>query len=1152
MLVNTAFLASKPGLKSTWGQTHGAASALAIAEAAQQHQGPVLALVKDTDAALKLRLELDFFLADTGLDCLTLPDWEILPYDSFSAHPDIVSERISTLNQITHLQQGVVIVPVATLLHRLPPMNYLAGNSFTLTTGQDLPQTQFRQRLDQAGYLLTETVTQAGEYALRGGLIDLYPMGSHAPLRIELFDDEIESLRYFDADTQRTTALITEFNLLPAREFPLTDAAISHFRQNFTSQFDLDPKACPVYQDVSQGFAPAGIEYYIPLFFNSMSSLLDYLPDTTLVIKQGDIESQAEHFWHDIDTRYEDYGHDIERPLLAPKQLFLFTDEMFFGLKQFPIIDLQDGALVEPEANKGHYNLGGAQNPQVAINSQLAKPLMALQTVLDGGHDGTQQNVLICAESAGRKEALIELFKALSHSPTEVENWPDFKLQKVSFGICIAPLEQGMNLPQQKLLVICEAQLFGHKVLQRRRRDKATENPNTAIHDLAELSISNAVVHQDHGVGRYNGLQSLSIDGQDAEFLVLLYANEATLYVPVSGIDLLSRYAGGENAPLHKLGGEQWSKAKRKAAEKIKDTAAELLHIYALREARDGYAFPRPDASYQAFCDAFPFEETPDQEQAIKMVLQDMMADQPMDRLVCGDVGFGKTEVAMRAAFMAVNGGKQVAILVPTTLLAQQHYQTLSDRFANWPVTVAVMSRFQTTAEQNKTAAQVEDGRLDILVGTHKILQGKLKFKRLGLLIIDEEHRFGVQQKESFKKLRSEVDILTLTATPIPRTLNMSMTGMRDLSIIATPPAKRISIKTFVRQDDTKIVKEAILRELLRGGQVYYLHNEVKTIENTADRLRELIPEARVSVAHGQMRERQLEQVMGDFYHKRSNVLVCSTIIETGIDIPTANTIIIERADKFGLAQLHQLRGRVGRSHHQAYAYLMIPHPKLLSKDATKRLEAIEAAADLGAGFTLASHDLEIRGAGELLGEEQSGQMQGIGFSLYMEMLNQTVEAMKKGETPNLDQPLSRGTEVNLHLPALIPDTYLPDVHNRLVMYQRIANAKHNAALKELQVEMIDRFGLLPEPIKNLFRQNRLKLKAQAIGITRIEASAGGGRMEFAKNTQVEPIALIKLVQTQARQFRLEGGTSLRFTLAMEKTETRFQRVEDLIKQLSP
>lgn len=1147
MLLQSISTPSKPGNKNMWGQCHGAASALAIAEAANVHQGPILALVVDTDAALKLRDELSFFMAGTGQQCLLLPDWEILPYDSFSAHPDIISERISTLNQITQMDKGVVVVPLATLLHRLPPMNYLAGNSFTLTTGQSLPQGQFRQRLDQAGYLLTETVSQAGEYALRGGLIDLYPMGSHAPLRIELFDDEIESLRYFDADSQRTTAVINDFHLLPAREFPLTDGAISHFRQNFTGQFDLDPKNCPIYQDVSQGFAPAGIEYYIPLFFSTMSTLLDYLPTSALVVKQGNIESQAEHFWQDIQARYDDYGHDLERPLLPPKQLFLAADEMFGQLKNFPNIEIQDGALETTDAKKGRYNLGGAQAPALAINNQLPNPLMALQTALQS--DGIK--VLVCAETAGRKEALSDLFKALPYSPFEIEDWPDFLSKKPSFGLCVASLEQGLNLPEQNILVVSEAQLFGQKVLQRRRRDKATENPNTAIHDLAELNIGNAVVHQDHGVGRYNGLQTLSIDDQEAEFLVLLYANEATLYVPVSGISLLSRYSGGENAPLHKLGGEQWVKAKRKAAEKIKDTAAELLHIYAVREARDGHAFPRPDESYQAFCDAFPFEETPDQEQAIKSVLSDMMADQPMDRLVCGDVGFGKTEVAMRAAFMAVNGAKQVALLVPTTLLAQQHYETLRDRFANWPVNVGVMSRFQSTSEQNKTMAQAEDGKLDILVGTHKILQGKLKFKRLGLLIIDEEHRFGVQQKESFKKLRSEVDILTLTATPIPRTLNMSMAGMRDLSIIATPPARRISIKTFVRHDDRKLVKEAILRELLRGGQVYYLHNEVKTIETSAQKLRELVPEARVSVAHGQMRERELEQIMGDFYHKRSNVLVCSTIIETGIDIPAANTIIIERADKFGLAQLHQLRGRVGRSHHQAYAYLMTPHHKLLSKDAVKRLEAIEATADLGAGFTLASHDLEIRGAGELLGEEQSGQMQGIGFSLYMDMLNQTVEAMKKGETPNLDQPLTRGTEVNLHIPALIPEHYLPDVHNRLVMYQRIANAQTDAALKELQVEMIDRFGLLTDSIKNLFRQNKLKLKAQALGVTRLEASSGSGRIEFGKQTHIDPMVLVKLVQSKPKQFRFDGGTNIRFTLPMEKTETRFQKVEDLIKQLS-
>lgn len=1147
VLIDSLNLPTSPNQHAFWGQCLGAGNALAIAEAALASQQPILAVVNSTDAALTIKAELDFFLADSEVQVHMLPDWEILPYDSFSAHPDIISERINTLNTIADLQQGIILVPIATLLHRLAPVEYLAGNSFALQEGQSLELGAFRKRLDQAGYQYTETVYQPGEYAVRGSLIDLYAMGSEAPLRIELFDDEVESLRYFDPDSQRTTDVIKSFSLLPAREFPLTDQAISQFRQCFNANFEVESNACPIYQDVSQGLAPAGIEYYIPLFYNlQMSTLLDYLPASTQVIRVGDLAPAIEHFWQDVHQRYDDYGHDVERPLLAPKHLFLSQDEAFGLLKQQTNMHLQEAAFEDPQAAKGQSNLGFIPLPDVAINNQLAKPLIALESLLQ-----TQAKVLICAESAGRREALLELLKRLPESPKELDGWQEFCQSDHDFAICVAPLERGLNLPAQHLCLISEAQLFGQKVLQRRRRDKETANSDLAIRDLAELTIGSPVVHQDHGVGRYMGLQSLAVDGQEAEFLVMEYADEAKLYVPVASLQLLSRYTGGgETSPLHKLGGEAWQKAKRKAAEKIKDTAAELLHIYALRAARDGFAYPRPDDSYQAFADAFPFEETPDQQQAIQAVIKDMLADQPMDRLVCGDVGFGKTEVAMRAAFIAATGGKQVAILVPTTLLAQQHYETLRDRFADWPVNVAVMSRFQTPKQQAAIEKQVEDGNLDILVGTHKIIQGKLNFKRLGLLIIDEEHRFGVQQKESFKKLRSEVDILTLTATPIPRTLNMSMAGMRDLSIIATPPAKRISIKTFVRQYESKLVKEAMLRELLRGGQVYYLHNDVSTIDTAAQKISELVPEARVAVAHGQMRERQLEQVMSDFYHRRANVLVCSTIIETGIDVPSANTIIIDRADKFGLAQLHQLRGRVGRSHHQAYAYLLTPHPKVLSKDATKRLEAIEATADLGAGFTLASHDLEIRGAGELLGEEQSGQMQTIGFSLYMEMLNATVDAMQKGETPNLDQPFERGTEVNLNLPALIPESYLPDVHNRLIMYQRIANAENPATLKELQVEMIDRFGLLPEPIKFLFRQTKLKLKAKAMGIVKVEASAGSGRLVFGKHTQVEPMALVKLVQTQPRQFKLDGSNQLRFIVPMEHFETRFQRVEDLLKQL--
>ncbi len=1147
MLIKTAYLPSNSSQQSYWGQCPDAGSALAITEAAQLANTPLLVLVNNTDNALSLKAELQFFLAGSDIQVHMLPDWEILPYDNFSAHPDIISERIKTLNAIGSIAQGIILVPVATMLHRLAPTHYLAATSFALQTGQALSLDAFRQRLDQAGYQFTETVFQAGEYAVRGSLIDLYAMGSHAPLRIELFDEQIESLRHFDPDSQRTTEIIQAFHLLPAREFPLTEPAISQFRQAFNAQFEVNSSHCPIYQDVSQGLVPAGIEYYIPLFYDlKMATLLDYLPAQISIVRVGNLNQAIEHFWQDINQRYSDYSHDVERPLLPPEHLFLSAEQLFSMLKLHANIHLQEAAYQDPKQSQGEYNLGFAELPEVAINNKLANPLLALESLLQ-----TQTRVLICAETAGRREALLELFKQLPNRPDELVAWHDFYANDSEFAICIAPLERGLNLPQERLCLLSEGQIFGQKVLQRRRREKSTANADIAIRDLAELSLGNPVVHHDHGVGRYQGLKALSVDGQENEFLVLEYAENATLYVPVASLQLLSRYTGGgEHPPLHRLGSEQWQKARRKAAEKIKDTAAELLHIYALRAARDGFAYPRPDDSYKAFADAFPFEETPDQEQAIAAVIKDMLADQPMDRLVCGDVGFGKTEVAMRAAFIAATGGKQVAILVPTTLLAQQHYETLRDRFADWPVNVAVMSRFQTAKEQTKIAEQLADGSMDILVGTHKIIQGKLNFKRLGLLIIDEEHRFGVQQKEAFKKLRAEVDILTLTATPIPRTLNMSMSGMRDLSIIATPPAKRISIKTFVRQHDNKLIKEAMLRELLRGGQVYYLHNDVSTIETAAERIRQLVPEARVAVAHGQMRERQLEQVMGDFYHRRANVLVCSTIIETGIDIPSANTIIIDRADKFGLAQLHQLRGRVGRSHHQAYAYLLTPHPKVLTKDANHRLEAISATADLGAGFTLASHDLEIRGAGELLGEEQSGQMQGIGFSLYMEMLNATVEAMQKGEEPNLDQPLQRGTEVNLNLPAVIPASYLPDVHNRLIMYQRIANAEDNAALKELQVEMIDRFGLLPEAIKYLFRQTRLKLKAQTLGINKIEASASNGLIQFDKHTQVEPIALVKLVQNQPRQFKLEGSNRLRFNVPMEHYETRFQRIEDLLKLL--
>ena len=1135
--------------KRVWGQLYAAAHALAIAEITVAAKKPVLALVKDTNDAHRLMSELRFFLAETKLPILLLPDWEILPYDTFSAHPDIISERISTLNQISHLQQGVIVVSLATLLHRLPPSDYLNGTCFDLQVKQKLAPGAFRCQLEQAGYQCVETVFQPGEFALRGGLLDVYPMGSREPLRIEWVDDEIESLRYFSTETQRTTVLIEKFRLLPAREFPLGPAAIRQFRQNWGAIFDVNPQACPVYQDVSQGITSAGIEYYMPLFFNNMAHLFNYLPPNTLLIHSDNLESQAQQFWSEVIQRYDDYRHDLERPLLSPEQLFIRINELFVLFAQWPRIQLQQAATHNSGLASGHHNFNSCSNPNLAINNQLSQPLSALQGLLEQ----PSQKILVCAESAGRRESLLELFKDLRQQPVLVAGWQQFINQKTTFAMTIADLDQGLHIPEAGILLISETQLFGQKVLQRRQRNKTTDPGEFGIRNLAELTLGQPVVHRDHGIGRYQGLQTITIEQLPAEFLVLEYADQAKLYVPVASLRLLCRYHASDvnQAPLHRLGSAQWRNIKRKATEKIKDTAAELLHIYAQREKLGGFCYPCPGSDYTRFANAFAFEETPDQQQTINAVLKDMMANQPMDRLVCGDVGFGKTEVAMRAAFLAIQGDKQVAILAPTTLLAQQHYATFRDRFADWPVNIAVMSRFQTSKENKENLSLAAQGQLDILIGTHKILQHENQFKRLGLLIIDEEHRFGVQQKERLKKLRAQLDILTLTATPIPRTLNLSMSGMRDLSIIATPPARRIAIKTFVRQYNQKIIKEAILRELLRGGQIYYLHNEVKTINTVAEQLQQLVPEARIGIVHGQMRERQLEQVMRDFYHKHCNVLVCSTIIETGIDIPNANTIIIERADKFGLAQLHQLRGRVGRSHHQAYAYLLIPNPKNITRDAHKRLQAIESTTELGSGFTLASHDLEIRGAGALLGEEQSGQIQNIGFSLYIEMLEQTVKAMQTGSNTDLEHTLPSGTEVNLNLPALIPESYLPDVYNRLMLYQRIANTTNAHALQELQVEMIDRFGPLPLSVKNLLRQTQLTQQAQQLGITRIDANASYGKLEFDSNNQVNPTALVKLVQQQPHHFRLEGNAKLRFTLPVKEPETRFQYLEDLLKKLA-
>lgn len=1131
--------------KQQWGNLNGAALGLAIAEAASAARRFTLLLTADSQSAERLEQELGFFAPD--LPVLHFPDWETLPYDLFSPHQDIISQRVASLYRLPELDHGVLVVPITTALHRLPPRRFLLGSSLVLDVGQKLDVEQMRLRLEGAGYRCVETVYEHGEFAVRGALIDLFPMGSDLPYRIDLFDDEIETLRTFDPETQRSVDKVESIRLLPAREFPLDKKAVTDFRGRFRERFDVDFRRCPIYQDLASGITPAGIEYYLPLFFEETETLFDYLPGNTQVFSLPGIEQAAEQFWSDVRSRYEERRVDPERPLVPPAELFLPVEDCFARLKASPRV-VADPSDLAPGVGRERFPTRAL--PDLAIEGKASEPLAALRRFLEE----FPGRVLFSAESAGRREVLLELLARLKLRPQEVAGWPEFVASSERLAITIAPLDEGLLLDEPALALVAESPLFGQRVMQRRRRERRSDGGDNVIKNLAELREGAPVVHIDHGVGRYLGLIPLEIEGQAAEFLALQYAEEAKLYVPVASLHLIARYTGTDDAlaPLHRLGSETWQKAKRKAAEQVRDVAAELLDIYARRAARKGYAFKDPLADYATFSAGFPFEETPDQQAAIEAVVADMLAPKPMDRLVCGDVGFGKTEVAMRAAFVAVHSGKQVAVLVPTTLLAQQHYNSFRDRFADWPVRVEVMSRFKTAKEVEGAANELAEGKVDIVIGTHRLLQGDIRFKQLGLVIIDEEHRFGVRQKEQLKALRSEVDILTLTATPIPRTLNMAVAGMRDLSIIATPPARRLSVRTFVMEQQNTVIKEALLRELLRGGQVYYLHNEVKTIEKCAADLAELVPEARIGIGHGQMHERELEQVMSDFYHKRFNVLVASTIIETGIDVPSANTIIIERADKFGLAQLHQLRGRVGRSHHQAYAYLLTPPRKQMTEDAQKRLEAIANAQDLGAGFVLATHDLEIRGAGELLGEGQSGQIQAVGFTLYMEMLERAVKSIQKGEQPNLEQPLGGGPEINLRVPALIPEDYLPDVHARLILYKRIASAADEDGLKELQVEMIDRFGLLPEPTKNLVRLTLLKLQAEKLGIKKVDAGPQGGRIEFAADTCVDPLVLIKLIQGQPKRYKFEGATQFRFLVPMERPEERFNTLEALFERLVP
>ena len=1130
-----------PAHQLQWPEQADSESAVALLAAArqlhEQRQAPLLVITQDSAEADQLRRELLSFGGDPA-SIYTLPDWETLPYDSFSPHQDIVSERLNTLYHLPELRGGILVVPINSVMHRLPPPAWIQGNSLLLEPGQRLDMERMRQRLVAAGYQHVDSVYEHGEFAVRGAILDVFPMGSRLPYRIDLFDDEVDSLRLFDPETQLSQEKVADIRLLPGKEYPIDEAGRKAFRSRFRATFDVDTRQCSLYQDISDGLASPGAEYYLPLFFEQTSHLFDYLPPDTVVVRSRHLEDAAQRFWQDIDTRYEDRRHDRRRPILAPAEVFVAPNEIFRHLKPFASIALSHTLADAP-----------SRFPALGSDRQAVHPLRELVEFLD-----TRPNhrVLFCAETAGRREILTELLKAAGISAQHVDSWQAFVQGTASPAITVAATDRGVLLESERLIAISESQLLGRRIAQRRRRRRVQDNTDFIVKNLSELHIGAAVVHIDHGVGRYCGLQTLEIEGEATEFVTLEYANQARLYVPVANLHLISRYGGADPdlAPLDTLGSDQWQKTKRKAAEKIRDTAVELLDIYAKREARKGFAFRVDDIDYESFAAGFAFEETPDQADAINAVIADMQSTGSMDRLICGDVGFGKTEVAMRAAFIAVQNNKQVAMLVPTTLLAQQHYESFRDRFANWPVNIDLVSRFRTGKQQEKTLERIRDGQVDIIIGTHKLLQNSIKYKDLGLLMIDEEHRFGVQQKERIKALRAEVDILTLTATPIPRTLNLAMSGVRDLSLIVTPPAKRLSVKTFVREHQDSLVKEAVLRELLRGGQVFYLHNEVKTIERTADYLRELIPEARVCVAHGQLPERELEIIMADFYHKRHNILVCSTIIETGIDIPNANTIIIDRADKLGLAQLHQLRGRVGRSHHQAYAYLLTPPPKSLSTDAQKRLDAISSATTLGAGFTLASHDLEIRGAGEILGEEQTGHLQKIGFTLFTEMLEQTVQAIREGRTPNIDLALQTGSEINLRVPALIPEDYLPDIHNRLIMYKRIAGARDDEELNDLQIEMIDRFGLLPEQTQLLFGVTRLKLRAEGYGISKIDASAQTGRIVFRQQTQIDPMSIVNLVQKQSRVYKLSGPTQLSFTHAQEKPAARLEFINRTLDQL--
>ncbi len=1137
-----------PGKRYALPRPTGSADALLLARLAARDQacGQRTAIVTaDAADAQRLVEEITFFAPD--LRCGLFPDWETLPYDTFSPHQDLISERLATLWRISQGEADVVLVPATTALYRVAPPSFLAGYTFHFRVKQKLQEAKLKAQLTLAGYSHVTQVVSPGEYAVRGGLIDLFPMGSPVPYRVDLFDDEIDSIRTFDPDSQRSLYPVPEVRLLPGREFPMDDGARARFRTRWRELLEGDPTRSRIYKDMGNGVATAGIEYYLPLFFDETATVFDYLGPQASVVMHGDLEPVLQRFWQDTRDRHRLMQGDPERPVLPPQALFLEPEDFYARANQHAQLALRP-ASPEPAQAALDVGLGLARLPEIAVLRGAEDPLAPLKA-----HAArTTQRLLVLAESDGRRESLLDFLRASGVSPPAFDSLAEFQASDEKIGIATAPLAQGFAWVEGGIDFITETELFAAGVsVRRRRKQEQVSDVEALIKDLSELNVGDPVVHAQHGIGRYRGLVNMDMGQGSTEFLHLEYADKASLYVPVSQLHQISRYTGvsADEAPLHRLGSGQWEKARRKAAEQVRDTAAELLNIYARRAAREGHAFRYSPQDYEAFANDFGFDETADQNAAIHAVIQDMISPQPMDRLVCGDVGFGKTEVALRAAFVAVTGGRQVAFLAPTTLLAEQHYQTLVDRFSKWPVKIAEMSRFRSQKEITAAAKGIADGTIDIVVGTHKLLSESVKFKNLGLLIIDEEHRFGVRHKEAMKALRAEVDVLTLTATPIPRTLGMALEGLRDLSVIATAPQRRLAIKTFVRSEDNGVIREAVLRELKRGGQVYFLHNEVETIENRRQRLQELLPEARIAIAHGQMPERELERVMRDFVAQRHNVLLCSTIIETGIDVPTANTIVISRADKFGLAQLHQLRGRVGRSHHQAYAYLLVPDTEGLTKQAAQRLDAIQAMEELGSGFYLAMHDLEIRGAGEVLGENQSGNMLEVGFQLYNEMLSEAVKSLKAGKEPDLLSPLSVTTEINLHAPALLPDDYCGDVHLRLSFYKKLATAKSSDQIDGLLEEIVDRFGKLPAQAQTLIDVHRLRVLARPYGVVKVDAAPGVIQITFRPNPPVDPMKIIELVQKN-RHIKLAGNEKLRIERELQEPKDRAQMVRDVLRSL--